>query len=69
MSGAEVKSVVDADSVLAREFLIRCMKVAEKTGIIRFPDFAHDFDHGLLVHAKGAKGFSIQWVSFSFDLP
>ena len=40
------------------------MKIAqENEGVIRFPEFATNFDHGLLVHAKGAHAFGIQWVS------
>ena len=63
LAGAETKATVEADSVVARELLERLQKEAEKDGIIRLPEFAKNFDHGLLVHAKGAQGFGIQWVS------
>ena len=69
LAGAETKATVAANSTVCREFLIRCMKAAGKNGILRFPEFLKDFDHGLLIHAKGAKGFSIQWVSLLFNDP
>ena len=65
MSGAEVKSVVDADSVLAREFVEKMQKDSQYNGIIGFPEVGKNFDHGVLVPAKGAQAFSIQWVRIS----
>jgi hypothetical protein len=59
IAGAETKSTVAADSVVARELLERLQREGQKDGVIRFPEIANDFDHGLLVHAKGAQGFGI----------
>jgi hypothetical protein len=59
LSGAETKSTVKADSVVARELLERFQREAERDGIIRFPDFATNFEHGLLTSAKGSHAFAI----------
>ena len=48
-----------ADSVVAPELLWKFHKDAEEDGIVRFPDFAKNFEHGILTCAKGAHGFAI----------
>ena len=68
MNGAEVKSTVDADSVIARELVERMQKDGQTNGIVKFPDVGKNFDHGVLVPAKGAHAFSIDWVRIKINV-
>ena len=63
IDGAEVKSVVAAESILAEAILER-LQTAGTNGIISFPESWTDFTEGKFQHAMGAISFKIKWVSF-----
>ena len=68
ITGAEVKSVVAAKSILAEAILDKLQTAGHAGGIISFPEDWTDFKAGNFQHAMNAISFKIEWVSLEAEL-
>ena len=68
ITGAEVKSVVAAKSILAEAILDKLQTAGHAGGIISFPEDWTDFKAGNFQHAMNAISFKIKWVSLKAEL-
>ena len=59
MDAAESLCTVSADSILAREMLVKLQKKGSKNGAISFPELGKNFPAGKLVPSLGASAFKI----------
>ena len=68
ITGAEVKSVIAAKSILAEAILDKLQTAGQAGGIISFPEDWTDFKAGNFQHAMNAISFKIEWVSLEIGL-